>query len=127
LKHQSFFVKEVRDPTYPIDAATQFAVHDRLVVLNHQLNAWNARVVPYIVGWRSKTESFLVSEWISGTPLHQWIESGRNPKIDDVYQRYLRVERLLKRNGAKDMTMRNVLYNPKTDELLVVDLLPQDG
>ncbi len=119
-----YFVKELLDPTYPIDAVTQYEVHDSLAAVSSQIGMWNARVLQYPMGWRSRAESFLVSEWVEGVQLEKWLQIPKGRVTDEVYQRFLRIENLLKRHGIKDITTRNVLYNSKTDELVVIDLLP---
>ncbi len=45
-------------------------------------------------------------------------------KKEAVYQRFLKAERFLKRKKVKDVTTRNTIYDPKTDELIVIDLHP---
>lgn len=124
LKGNTFFVKEVRNPATPMDAISQFESHDRVTVLNHQMQPWGARVLEYHAAWKSKQESFLVSDWIQGVPLEQWLSLPQGHKKDEVYQRFLRTERFLTRQKLRDVTTRNTIYNPKTDELVIIDLLP---
>ena len=123
---KNFFVKELLNPVYPVDAVTQFETHTRLVGINEVMRQWNARVLPYVVGWKDTKQSFLVSEWVKGIPLEHWLRVPQGRKTDEVYQRFLRMERFLKRHKIKDITTRNVLYNSKTDELIAIDLMPQD-
>ena len=124
LKGRHFFVKEILDPVFPADARTQFALHDQLQVMNQVMKQWNARVLEYQIGWTSRKSSFLVSDWIEGMPLENWFRANAGRRVDDVYQRFLRMERLLKKAGLKDITTRNVIYNSKTDELVAIDLMP---
>lgn len=124
LKGRAFFVKEVLNPATPVDAISQFEAHDRVTILNHQMQPWRARVLVYHAAWKSRQESFLVSEWVNGVSLENWLSQPQGPKKDEVYQRFLRMERFLKRQRLRDVTTRNVIYNPKTDELMAIDLLP---
>jgi len=124
LKGQKFFVKETRKPALPDNPVTQYTLHARLESVKEQLKDWKSKILDYHIGWtRRRDASFLVAEWVPGIPLEKWLGQRNPTKKDEVYQRFLRIERLLKKRlKVNDITTRNVIYNPKTDELTVINL-----
>ena len=54
---KNFFVKELLNPVYPVDAVTQFETHTRLVGINEVMRQWNA--ASFRTSWAGKTPNSL--------------------------------------------------------------------
>jgi hypothetical protein len=125
LKGLKFFVKEVRMPVKPQDAITQFSLHENLKEALGHLGRWNATVLTYDFAWRSKERSILAAKWIPGIQLEKWLSNKGNGENNNVFRRFLKIERYLKKKfGARDVTTKNALYNEKTGLITIIDLHP---
>jgi uncharacterized protein YjfI (DUF2170 family) len=78
-----------------------------------------------LFAWEGKRTSYLVSPFINGIILESWLKKNNNNENNDVFNQFLKARRILSdKFGIKDVTTRNVIYNPKTNHLTFFDLMP---
>ncbi|MDD4251370.1 MAG: hypothetical protein PHX27_04230 [Candidatus ainarchaeum sp.] len=118
------FVKVVKHALPPTDAVSQYALHNVLLSTDPILKKWGCKMLSYSFAYNGKSESFLVAPFQEGVLLEKWLSNKKANKSNDVYQRFLKVERFLKTTfDVRDLSPRNVIYNPKKNELVVIDLM----
>lgn len=124
VKRKKFIVKELSNPVFPVDAHTQFVLHKKLASINPHLRRWNSEVLEYSFAFQNKRVSYLVGEFVGGITLEKWLRQDKRNENSAVFQRFLKAEKVLKKKlGIKDVTTRNVIYSPKTDKLVFIDLM----
>ncbi len=122
---KKFFVKNVKVLGYPADAVSQFITHDLMAKAQGHLRKFNARVLQYEYAWNRKDSSMVIARFEEGIILEKLIKNKTISTSGSVYKRFLKVERIVREVfGARDFTTRNVLYNRKTGELILIDLMP---
>lgn len=122
---QSFFIKIIKNAYYPIDSVTQYTLHNSLKLVEPNLKKWGCKILPYVFAYNGKNESILVAPFKEGIILEKWLNQNSLNKKNGVYQRFLKIERFLKSSfNVHDLTTNNVIYNPKKDELIIIDLMP---
>ncbi len=119
------FVKVISNARYPIDGITQYNIHNSLKSAEPTLANWGCKVLQYTFAYNGRSESFLVAPFKEGILLEKWLKNNPANKGNGVYKRFLKIERFLKSSyNIHDLTTNNVIYNPKKDELVVIDLMP---
>jgi hypothetical protein len=125
VKGKNFLVKEVSSQAFPYNPHSQFVLHQKLQKINPHLKKFNCEVVPYIFAWEGKATSFLVSPFVKGITLEKWVSEKPEREKSDVFMRFIKASRILSNSlGIKDVTTRNVIYNPRTGKLTFFDLMP---
>jgi hypothetical protein len=125
VKGKNFLVKEVQSQAFPYNPHSQFVLHQKLQTINPHLKKFNCEVCPYIFAWEGKSTSFLVSPFLNGITLEKWVSENPKREKSNTYRRFIKARRILNDSlGIKDVTTRNVIYNPKTDKLSFFDLMP---
>ena len=120
-----FLVKEVYSPVFPVNPHSQFVLHQKLQTLNHHLKRFNCEVASYLFAWEGKRTSFVVSDFIPGETLENWISKDSKREKSGVFNRFIKSRRILFDTfGIRDVTTRNVMFNPRTGKLTFFDLMP---